>query len=482
MSRFIKGESRSQLTFMPECLEDYIGEENPVRVVDAFVEALDLGEMGFDAMAAATGRPGYHPGVLLKIYIYGYLNRIQSSRRLERETERNVELMWLTGRLMPDFKTIADFRRDNGKAIRNVCRRFVALCRQLDLFSEATVAIDGSKFKAVNNRDKNFTPHKLAQRMKQIDESIERYLQELDTADRTQAAHSVKNAQRIQEKLAKLNHQMAYLREIEDQLKQQPDEQISLTDPDARSMATSGRGTGMVAYNVQAAVDTKNHLIVAHDIVNEGHDRRQLANMSLRAREAMGTESLDVLADRGYFKGPEILQCVEAGITPWVPKTMTSDNKSKGRFDKRDFIYIEADDTYRCPAGEVLPQRHSSIEDGMLIHCYYTKACSSCTLKPQCTTGKERRVRRWEHEGVIDAMQNRLNSTPGKMKHRRCTVEHVFGTLKFWMGSSHFLMKRLPHVKTEINLHVLAYNLRRVINLMGSGALMAVLKDLAIEA
>ena len=475
MKRFIEGQVRSQLTLMPESLEDYIGTDNPVRVIDAFVNALDLAEMGFDASAAATGRPGYHPALLLKIYIYGYLNRIQSSRRLEREAGRNVELMWLTGRLSPDFKTIADFRRDNGKGIRNGCRRFVALCRQLDLFSEAIVAIDGSKFKAVNNRDKNFTPHKLEQRMKQIDESIERYLQELDTADRTQSAAGSHRSLHVQEKLEKLRQQMEYLREIEIQLKQQPDEQLSLTDPDARSMATSGRGTGMVGYNVQASVDTRHHLIVAHEVTNEGHDRRQLSNMAVQSRDAMGTGQLDVLADRGYFKGPEILKCVEAGITPWVPKTMTSDNKAKGRYDKRDFVYVEAADEYRCPAGRQLPYRHSSTEDGMRIKSYYTTTCPTCELKAQCTTGKERRVRRWEHEGVLDAMQHRLNITPGKMKQRRCTVEHVFGTLKFWMGSAHFLMKRLKNVKTEMSLHVLSYNLRRVINLLGvQGTLQAI--------
>lgn len=478
MKRFIEGESRSQLTLMPECLEDYIGPDNPVRVVDAFVEALDLAEMGFDTSAAATGRPGYHPGLLLKLYIYGYLNRVQSSRRLEREAGRNVELMWLTGRLCPDFKTIADFRRDNGKGIRNVCRRFVALCRQLDLFSEATVAIDGSKFKAVNNRDKNFTPHKLAQRMKQIDESIERYLQELDTADRTQSPDAGRRGQHIQEKLGKLRQQMEYLRQIEEQLKLQPDEQLSLTDPDARSMATSGRGTGMVGYNVQASVDTKHHLIVTHEVTNEGHDRRQLSNMAMKSREATGSGQLDVLADRGYFKGPEILKCIEAGIIPWVPKTMTSDNKAKGLFDKRDFIYMEADDEYRCPAGERLIYRYSSSEDGMKIDHYFASSltCRQCAQKAQCTTGKERRVRRWEHEGVLDTMQHRMNITPGKMKQRRCTVEHVFGTLKFWMGSAHFLMRRLKNVKTEMSLHVLGYNLRRVINLLGADELMMAIR------
>ena len=481
MKRFIEGESRNQITLMPACLDDYIDADNPVRVIDLFVDELDLVELGFDStVAAATGRPGYHPALLLKIYLYGYLNRIQSSRRLERETQRNVELMWLTGQLSPDFKTIADFRHDNGKGIRNVCKRFVALCRQLNLFSQAVVAIDGSKFKAVNNRDKNFTPHKLEQRMKQIDESIERYLNALDTADRTQPADLAARTTHLQEKLVKLKKQMHYLRDIEQQLKQQPDKQLSQTDPDARSMATSGRGTGMVGYNVQTAVDTKHHLIVAHEVTNLGHDRTQLSKMALQSREALGSEDMEVIADRGYFKGPEILKCVEAGITPSVPKTMTSDNKAKGLYDKRDFVYIEADNEYRCPAGNRLIYHHSSMEDGMKINSYYTSACHHCELKAQCTTGKERRVRRWEHEGVLDAMQNRLDRNPGKMKQRRCTVEHVFGTLKFWMGSAHFLMKTLKHVGTEMSLHVLAYNLRRVINILGVEKLMRSIRILAV--
>ena len=481
MKRFIEGGSRNQITLMPACLDDYIDANNPVRVIDLFVDELDLVELGFDGtVAAATGRPGYHPALLLKIYIYGYLNRIQSSRRLERETQRNVELMWLTGQLSPDFKTIADFRHDNGKGIRNVCKQFVSLCRQLNLFSQAVVAIDGSKFKAVNNRDKNFTPHKLEQRMKQIDESIERYLNALDTADRTQPADLEARTAHLQEKLSKLKKQMQYLRDIEQQLKQQPDKQLSQTDPDARSMATSGRGTGMVGYNVQTAVDTKNHLIVAHEVTNIGHDRTQLSKMALQSREALETDDLEAIADRGYFKGPEILKCVEAGITPSVPKTMTSDNKARGMYDKRDFVYIEADNEYLCPAGKRLIYHHFSVEDGMKINCYYTSACQSCELKAQCTTGKERRVRRWEHEGVLDAMQDRLDRNPGKMKQRRSTVEHVFGTLKFWMGSAHFLMKTIKHVSTEMSLHVLAYNLRRAINILGVEDLMRLIRIHAV--
>lgn len=467
MKRYIQSGSRNQSTLLPECLDDYISEDNPVRVIDLFVDELDLTELGFDsAEPASTGRPGYHPSLLLKIYIYGYLNRIQSSRRLEREAQRNVEMMWLTGRLAPDFKTIADFRHDNGNGIRNVCKRFVFMCRQLNLFTQAIVAIDGSKFKAVNNRDKNFTPHKLEQRMKQIDESIVRYLGALESADRT--PHETEGrVQQLKEKLVKLKHQMQELKEIEQRLKEQPDEQLSLTDPDARSMATSGRGTGMVGYNVQTSVDTKHHLIVAHEVTNLGHDRTQLANMAFQSRDAIDSEKLEVIADRGYYKGPEILTCEEAGITTFVPKTMTSNNKAMGRYDKRDFIYIKHDDEYLCPAGKRLKRRHSSVENEMKIDVYYHSNCPSCELKEQCTTGKERRVRRWEHEDVLDAVQDRLDRSLGKMKQRRCTVEHVFGTLKFWMGSAHFLMKTLKHVSTEMSLQVLAYNLRRVMNILG---------------
>ena len=265
MKRFVEGEDRNQVTLLPECLDDYVVEDNPVRVIDVFIDELDLTGLGFEGVAPAdTGRPAYHPAVLLKIYVYGYLNRLQSSRRLERETQRNLELIWLTGRRMPDFKTIADFRRDNGQAIRNVCREFIVLCRRLHLFSEAIVAIDGSKFKAVNNRDKNFTDNKLKKRMAQLEESISRYLAELDRADREPTLVTEGKVSRLKEKVATVKAHMQRLKQIGQQLREAPDGQVSLTDPDARSMATSGRGTGMVGYNVQTAVDTKHHLIVAH--------------------------------------------------------------------------------------------------------------------------------------------------------------------------------------------------------------------------
>jgi transposase len=468
MKRFIEGEDRSQVTLLPECLDDYIAEDNPVRVVDAFVEELDLHGLGFDGVEPRdTGRPSYHPSVLLKIYIYGYLNRIQSSRRLERECQRNVELMWLTGRLAPDFKTIADFRKNSGRGIRNACRQFVMICRQLKLLAHASVAVDGSKFKAVNNRDRNFTPHKLEQRMRQVEESIERYLSALETADRTQPVDLEVKTARLQDKLTSLRQQMKQLRAIESNLQQQPDKQLSLTDPDARSMATSGRGTGMVGYNVQMAADTKHHLIVAHDVTNVGHDRSELWPMAKQAREAVGKEKLEVIADRGYFSGTEILACEQAGIKTLVPKPMTSNSRAEGRFSKLDFIYIAKDDEYLCPAGERLRRHQTRLEDGLNISVYWTYICPQCPLKTQCTTGNERRVRRWEHEAVLDAMQRRLDRKPDAMKVRRGTIEHVFGTLKHWMGSAHFLMKTLHHVGTEMSLHVLAYNLKRVMSLLG---------------
>ena len=477
MRRFIEGEDRDQATLLPEYLDDYIAEDNPVRAVDAFVEELELKMLGFEgAEPALTGRPSYHPAVLLKIYIYGYLNRIPSSRRLERETQRNVELMWLTGRLTPDFKTIADFRRDNGESIREVCREFVELSRQLGLFGDAVVAIDGSKFKAVNNRDKNFTPHKLKARMQQLEESIGRYLNDLDRADREPTLVPPERVARLQEKIATVKEQVRKLRRIDKRLQEAPDQQVSLTDPDARSMASSGRGTGIVGYNVQAVVDAEHHMIVAHEVTNVGHDRSQLAAMSKLARDAIGSERLTVLADRGYFDGEEILQCAEEGITTLVPKPLTSNSRADGRFDKRDFIYNADRDEYRCPAGERAIWRMVTVEDGRKMHRYWPSACPRCPLKSRCTPSDYRRITRWQHEQVLDDMQRRLDRIPQASRMRRQTAEHPFGTLKAWMGSTHFLMKTLPKVRTEMSLHVLAYNLKRALNIFGTQLLVAFMR------
>jgi len=477
MSRFIEGEDRNQATLLPEYLDDYIAEDNPVRAVDAFVEELDLKQLGFaGADPASTGRPAYHPAVLLKLYIYGYLNRIASSRRLEREAQRNVELMWLTGRLAPDFKTIADFRHDNGEGIRNVCRRFVQLCRDLKLFAQAIVAIDSSKFKAVNSRDRNFTPGKVDKRQQQIEESIQRYLSALETADRTQPAEVEAKTERLREKISTLREQMRRMDTIREELKQQPDEQISLTDPDARSMVSQAKGTGLVGYNVQAVVDAKHHLIVTHEVTNVGSDRAQLTKMGTASKVAMGKDRLQAVADRGYFSGPEIKACTEAGITPLVPKPMTSNAKAEGRFSKADFIYIAKDDEYQCPAGERAIHRFTTVEHGLTIHKYWPSACPRCPLKSRCTPGDYRRVTRWEHEAILETMQRRLDRQPQAMTLRRRTIEHVFGTLKHWMGSTHFLTRGLKHVATEMALHALAYNFKRVIKLLGMARTMRAMR------
>jgi transposase len=478
MKRFIEGVDRGQCALFPECLEDWICEDNPVRVIEVFVEKLDLGDMKFDGVdPAATGRPSYHPSVLLKLYIYGYLNRVQSSRRLEREASRNVEVMWLTGRLAPDHKTIADFRKDNGPAIRKVCTQFVVLCRKLGLLTKASVAIDGSKFKAVNNRDKNFTRAKMERRLAQIEESVARYLSQLDTADLQEPSEALAiRTSHIKDKLAKLASEVERLKAIEKAMLASPDQQISLTDPDSRSMATSGRGSGVVGYNVQVAVDTEHHLIVTHEVTNTGSDRSQLANIGLQAKEALGVDHLDAVADRGYFSGNEILACDQADITVTLPKPMTSGAKSEGRFGKQDFVYVSAEDVYRCPAGERLTYRYTSEEHGMMLRRYWTTACRHCPLKAQCTPGNERRISRWEHEHVLEAVQQRLDANPQAMRVRRETVEHPFGTLKMRMGATHFLMKRLPKVATEMALHVLAYNLTRVMNIIGVKPLLAAIQ------
>lgn len=478
MKRFIAGADRGQSTLLPECLDDWIDENNPIRVIDAFVDALDLANLGFSGVEpAATGRPAYHPSVLLKLYIYGYLNRVQSSRRLEREAGRNLEVMWLLGRLVPDDKVIADFRKDNGRALRKVCARFVALCREMGLLAKASVAIDGSKFKAVNNRDRNFTRAKVERRRAQLEQSVARYLSQLDTADRQEPSETLTlKTIRLREKLAKLKEEMGKLAAIEKQMLASPDQQISLTDPDSRSMATSGRGSGVVGYNVQVAVDTEHHLIVTHEVTNTGADRSQLANVAKQTKAALECESLDVVADRGYFNGEEILACHEADITVTLPKPMTSGAKSEGRFGKQDFVYLPDEDVYRCPVGERLTYRYTNVENGRTLRRYWTNVCRTCTLKHRCTTGKERRITRWEHEHVLEAVQQRLDENPQAMRVRRETVEHPFGTIKARMGATHFQMKTLPKVAAEMALTVLAYNLTRVMNIMGIEPLIAAIR------
>jgi len=473
MSGFIKGVNRQQATLFPECLDDYIGDDNSVRVIDVFVDSLKLGRLGFCTKASNKGRPGYHPSTMLKLYVYGYLNRVQSSRRLEREAQRNVELMWLLDRLAPDFKTIADFRRDNGQAIQSVCREFVLLCKRLSLFSETTVAIDGSKFKAVNNADRAFSKGKIRRRREKIDESIAKYLEEIARADRRGTPESKKVKVTLKERLEKVKAEAQRLKLLEEKLLKQPDQQIAFTDPDARIMATRGRSSVMVGYNVQSAVETKNHLIISHTVTNVGHDRTQLSPMAKKAKAILGQKKLNVVADRGYYSGAELLSCDKANITTYIPKTRTSNSKAAGLYDRADFIYNPKTDSYRCPANQVLPYRRSRLEAGLNIGIYHAPnpVCAACSKKSKCTPSLHRRMRRWEHEHIVDQLDKRMANEPEQMKVRRATVEHPFGTIKSRMGHTHFLTRTIERVSTEMSLHVLSYNLTRVINLLGTDRL-----------
>jgi transposase len=477
MSGFIEGVERSQSSLFPERLEDWVCEDHPVRVIDLFVDDLDLRDLGFERTAAArTGRPGYHPGVLLKLFIYGYLNRIPSSRRLEREAGRNVELMWLTGRLAPDHKTIADFRRDNGPAIRRTCATFVELCRRIGVLKGDCVAIDGSKFKAVNNRDRNFTKGKIASRIAHLEASVERYIEEMVRIDRQEEGEvQMEKVDNLARRYARVRNEITRLQAMEHALEDAPDGQISLTDPDARAMATSAKNSGLVGYNIQTAVDTETHLIVAHEVTNLCHDRDQLAAMAKGARVALGRDEMSAIADKGYFSGREILACHDAGITTTVPRPETSGNRVKGMYVKADFAYDAADDVYRCPAGEELTYRYTREENGLQMRRYWTNECQDCPVKSRCTTGKERRITRWEQEHLVEAMQERISGGTGLMRLRRSTVEHPFGTIKAWMGATHFQMRRLKNVRTEMALQVLAYNFKRMISMIGTRGLMAAL-------
>src|SRR6202047_819535 len=432
MHRFIDGEDRMQTALLPHSLEDYVDGEHPVRVIEVFTDESDLAAWGFSGMTpAATGRPAYHPSTLLKIYLYGYLNRLQSSRRLERAAQPNIELMWLVGRLAPDFKTIADFRRYNGSAIRAVCRQFVELCRQLGLFTRAVVAIDGSKFKAVNNRDKNYTVAKVTGRMEQVDASIARYLRALDRADREESDIAEAKSGRLKEKIAGLRRQMQALKAMEQMVQDAPDQQVSLTDPDARSMATSGKGTATVGYNVQIAVDAEHHLIVAHEVINQGYDRHQLAPMSFKAQEVTGCEQVTALADRGYFSGDQGLSCEGTGVAPIVPKTLTPSGTKRGLFTRQDFTYDAEHDHYTCPAGAKLTKIHRRADHTEDFDRYrHLSACFTCPLRPRCTPTPRRIIKRWENEDVLDRMQDRLDRMPEAMGVRRQTVELPFAALK----------------------------------------------------
>lgn len=466
---YIEGSNRDQLILFPQSLDEYIREDNPVRFIDAFVESLDLEGLGFShSVLKETGRPPYHPGVVLKLYVYGYLNRIRSSRLLEKEAQRNVEMIWLTGKQAPDHKTIANFRRDNLKAIREVCRAFTRFCRELELFGGELVAIDGSKFKAVNNKGRNFTDRRLKRALRDIDKKIDAYLDELDENDAQEPEVRKLSAEELKEKIRTLRERMKKYRGLREQIEESGETQISLTDPDARSMPLAGGPRTQVGYNVQVAVDAKHKLIVDHEVTNAVTDRSLLGPMAKRAKAALGVEELEVLADMGYYDGQQVKDCLEEGITPYIPKADTSANKKLGLYGKVDFRYDVEQDCYWCPAGEKLSFRFETTEKGRQRRYYATRACARCALKPQCTRSREdRRITRWAYEEVLEQMDARVQAEPEKVKLRKTFVEHPFGTLKHHWNQGSFLMKGLPNVGAEMSLTVMAYNLKRAINILG---------------
>lgn len=465
----IQGLARNQMTLFPEALDDYISAENPVRFLDAFVDTLDVELLGFEhAIAKETGRPPYHPTDLLRLYIYGYLNRIRSSRQLEREANRNVEVMWLLGRLAPDFKTIADYRKDNRWAIRQVCREFTLFCRELDLFGGELVAIDGSKFKAVNSRDRNYTRRKLDSKLRRLEEKIETYLNELDEADEEEFDQQKPTVTELKEKIETMQQRQAELQALSEKLEASDDTQISLTDPDSRSMPLGkGRGT-QVGYNVQLTVDAKHKLILDHEVTNAVTDQEQLSPMAARAKDLLQTDELEALADMGYYYGKEIKACLEAGVTPHIPKPDTSANSKLGLYAKKDFRYDPEQDCYWCPAGEALTFRFQTTELGRDIRYYAASACKGCGLRLQCTRNKGgRRITRWVDEALLEEMERRVGADPAKVQQRKQIVEHPFGTIKHSMDQGYFLMRGLPKVGAEMSLSVLAYNIKRAINILG---------------
>ena len=454
-----------------------VNAENTVRVIDVFIEALDLADLGFTGVITkSTGRPKYHPAVMLKLYLYGYLNRVQSSRRLEIEANRNIELMWLLERLAPDFKTIADFRKNNAKGIKHVCRTFVQLCRQLQLFDEGEIAIDGSKFKASNNKDNNYTPKKMAFHIERVEKHISNYLEKLDRADEEQ--HSPQTIKATQETLNNLKQKLAELKTLEKEVKEHPEKQISTTDPDSRLMKTQGM-TRVVSYNIQSAVDTKHHLIVAHEVTNTT-DRGQLCPTAILAQQALKRKDLTVIADKGYFSGQDIKNTQDAGMTPLVPKGDTSGSEKKGIFNRSKFTYDKEKDVFICPNNKVLTPGKTMTKNGDIYQINYRarlKTCRACSLRSKCTKGANpRKLTRWEHQDCIDSMDKLMKKRPDLMLIRKQTVEHPFGTIKCWMGMTHLLTRRFKNVRTEMNLHVLAYNFKRMLSIMGNQGLINAIK------
>ena len=477
---YIRGSERGQHILFPSTLDEYVEEANPVRVIAAFVETLEIEQLGFVRGAAAeTGRPGYDPRQLLGLFIWGHLNKVRSSRKLERECGRNLEAMWLMENLRPDFKTIADFRKDNGEPIKQTVVQFRLWCLAEGLYGREMVAVDGSKFKAVNNSERNFTRKRLARVIERERARVEEYLKAIEAADQEEAQEPPEpplSGEQIREKLNKLKERLTKHEQLQQTLKDSGESQISLTDAEARLMKTS-KGSD-VCYNVQTVVDSKHKLIAAYEVTNQGNDLGQLAQMAQQGKEALGVETLTVLADGGYFDGDTIKECEEAGITTYLPRPQSGAANKRALFAAEKFTYDEARDLYVCPQGEELTFR--SQEKGSNkkeYRLYRTEACGGCPLRGRCTTAQRgRKLRRWIHEDVLERLRERIRGQPELLKERKKLAEHPFGTIKRAMDQSYFLMKGMKKVSTEISLTVLSYNLKRVINIRGVEHLIRSLK------
>jgi transposase len=475
---YIAGSDRSEALLLPEVLDDYIAAENPVRFIDAFVTQLDLSKAGFsNAQLNETGRPPYDPGDLLRLYLYGYLNRVRSSRGLEREGARNLELIWLLRKLRPDFKTIADFRRANGQAIKAVGREFILLCRKLELFGGELVAIDSTKIKAQNSKGRNYSEAKVKALLAEIEHKMSGYLEELDQSDAQEEASNADSEQRLsaeelKEKIAQLKERKEELQSVAQDLEKSGQSQVSLTDPDSRAMSM-GRGS-TIGYNVQTAVDAKHSLIVDTQVTNTTSDLGALGIMAIKTQEALEAKNLSVVADKGYYNGKEVLACDSIGVKAYVDKPLTSANTALGLYGKESFKYDARENCYLCPAGQKLTYRFATNEKGRAIYYYRASVCKSCPLKSKCTRNKENRtITRLAAEEVQEKMAERVARNPQIMRRRKAIIEHCFGTIKRSLGYDYFLCRGMCHVATEVNLTVLAYNLKRACNLVGVKNLIA---------
>lgn len=463
------GINREQVTLFPEILDDYIAEDNEVQFIDAFVDHLEI-EFKYSKVCQ-TGRPPYNPKDLLKLYLYGYINAIRSSRKLEKECHRNLEVMWLLKRLIPDHKTIANFRKDNKEEIPKVFKEFTLLCKKLSMFGGELVSVDGSKFKAVNSKKQNVVKEKAAARIREIEQQINEYMKQLEENDKNEEGTKSITKEEIKEKIKIIRRRKEKYEHLKAKMEETGASQISNTDPDSRLMMNNRKME--VCYNVQTVVDGENKLILDYEVTNEVSDINQLSNMAAKAQDILQTDNIEVLADKGYYKSIEIKACIDNGMVPYVSKPTTSGGKG---YKLEKFEHIKEKDIYICPGKQELTYRKQTNKNGKIIRSYQTKNCKSCELRSQCTENKTgREIQRWEHEEILEEMQERLKKNEGKYFLRRCLSEHPFGTIKRAMNAAYLLMKGFEKVRAEISLIMLSYNIKRVMNILGVRKLIEVM-------